>query len=184
MDGARSILSVAGITWGAVLPALAVLVMIPPVFCGSEDCPIAWGRTSMAADPTATHTVLLSFAWAPYVDDRSEVETGDADGPRCRESGTAPSPAVRLTRFEFPSSFSPFDFATRELFACVLTAADGRILDVRLPQPVRGGAADRALVATIARRWRFQGASGNEAGWQRVRINIGAAARRPSTFIL
>jgi hypothetical protein len=163
---------------------LAALVLIPPAFCSSEDCPVTWGDTYMRAG-RGTHDVLVEVSWAPYVDNG-----GNADEPTCPTSGTASPPYVRLTDFAFPSSFSSFDFPARELFACVLTRADGRILQVKLPQPIRGGLADRELIATIARRWRFEAGENFEAaerdgaGWQRVRINRGLAVRRPDSLIL
>jgi hypothetical protein len=109
----------------------------------------------------------------------------------CRSGGTTSPPAVRLTRFAFPATYSPLGFPEKPLFACVLTAAGGEILDVKLLQPIHGGAPDRALVSTIARKWRFDGQEGpfewrdgDGPGWQRVRINQGSEVESPARLRL
>ncbi|HEX4736232.1 MAG TPA: hypothetical protein VH331_01595 [Allosphingosinicella sp.] len=146
---------------------------------------MTWGDTYVRADRTGTQGVLVEFAWAPYVDNG-----GNADKPTCPTGGMASPPVVRLTEIAFPASFSSFDFPARELFACVLTRADGRILEVKLAQPIHGGAADRELIAAIEHKWRFEAAENFEpikregAGWQRVRINRGLAVERPYSAIL
>jgi hypothetical protein len=159
-----------GAAWGATLPILALMLVIPALGCPDTSC----GSRSISAYAGGESGVPLatfSVPWSPYIDNRTDGAPTGSDRLACRAAGTPAPPDLRLVRYEFPVSFNPQSFSDRPLFACVLAAGDGTILAVRLPQRISGGAADRALVAAIGNKWHFEGTASGGAGWERVRLN-------------
>ena len=171
-----------GAAWGALLPLLALLLVIPPLICTAQCGSSSGSRTDFATAGPGDRWVTVSVDWAPYVDNAEDGMVADREGGKCRPARSPMPPQLRLTRYEFPKTFDPADFRSRPLYACILAKGDGAILAVQLAQKIQDPVADRELVATIRRGWRFEGYGSNEVGWERVRLNPGLPIDPPLVF--
>jgi hypothetical protein len=163
-----------GAACGALLPAFALLLVVPPLSCASLWCgslSVAMGGSNQPV--WTVRPEIIAVTWSPYLDNGDEGATARGDGRSCRAQAAPPPPPLRLARYEFPATFDPASFPDRALYACVLARSDGTILGARLAQRIHGGAVDRELVATIRDKWHFEAAGGTGTGWERVRLNQG-----------
>src|SRR4051795_3260370 len=116
MTGARHMYGSIGAAWGALLPAFALLLVVPSLVCTGFNCPSFSGTIGdLNAGRMQIRMEMIAVAWSPYLDNSDGGAMPGSDGRTCRAEGSPPPPPVRLARYEFPESFSPASFPDRAL---------------------------------------------------------------------
>jgi TonB family protein len=116
---------------------------------------------------------VVDLDWRPFVDAVVGSDGGGwpPDGPFC--PGQVSAHAAAVDAAPLPAGYDPHAYPDRGLFACVRIDESGAVTGVRLLAGTGRAALDQALVAAIAREWRFSSERGKAAGWHRVRLNSG-----------
>jgi hypothetical protein len=144
--------------YGTILALWPALESCAHVECGIKDWP----------PPIAIDT------WRPFIDNAGPEGTrsrGDPECPMPRGTGDDYS----LEAAPLPGGYDPHGFGERQVYACVLVAADGEILGVRMLQGTGRQGGDAGLVRTIRNSWRFRRHEPEAApSWQRVRLDSGS----------
>jgi hypothetical protein len=175
MNGVKAAAGVSGALWGALLPALAAYLWLPTTVCRGWACK----EGILGAMPEGLFTregemsVSFSPRFAPYIDNPPVGRPGGERVERHRCPGTGDPPFLTLATAPLPAAFDPGRWTGRPLYACVLTSAKGKVLAARLLDTTGGTAMDRAIIAQIRERWRFepQSEESEGRGWQRVNLN-------------
>lgn len=116
---------------------------------------------------------VVALGWRPFVDPVVGSDGGGwpPDGPFCPGQDSTHAAAVDVA--PLPPGYDPHAYPRRGLFACVRIDSSGAVTGVRLLTGTGRAGLDAALVAAIAREWRFAPGRSEAAGWHRVRLNSG-----------
>jgi hypothetical protein len=151
---------------GSTASALANLLLL-------GGLTVLWPRAAALAHAQGPESMVTIDLWRPYIDNPGIMPGSDRD-PDC-PLPQANTDLYNLEAAPVPDAWDPD--AKGNLYACVLVAPRGRVLDAQILKGSGRAALDRQLADTIRRDWRFQlvGGEPDAPSWQRIRINSGPA---------
>jgi hypothetical protein len=157
---------------------LAVIAATVPGFpeCDSSQC--RSGHPTWLPEQLNIWRPLIDNG--PLIDNEGEGEKQAEREPQC-PAPKGRSEGYRLASAPLPEGYDPHGFRGRALYACVLVARDGQVLQARMLRGTGRPALDSSLLSTIREGWSFwpDGEDPRPASLQRVRLSSGRPAGYP-----